>query len=279
MECAHCGRVLGTAARPAPATPSQLLSLGWKELCALVVLAGATFALLYHLMPLDRYCPLLLFPLTAMTLGAVAAAGAATRPETRWRRLARVAQIMVIYLLVYGTLVMLGHAAVGIGMMYDSALTHECASKLQAMGQATRMYLADHDQRFPVGATWCDALAPYVGSERMPDPAREYYLVHSIPVEGGPPREGFGYALSGGVAAARYTDLDASYEPGVAVALFESDLGWNACGGPELLPRQPRHFGGENFAFADGHTEWVRRSRASALGWRVLVRSDSQEGP
>jgi prepilin-type processing-associated H-X9-DG protein len=35
--------------------------------------------------------------------------------------------------------------------------------------------------------------------------------------------------------------------------------GGYAAGGPELLPDEPRHLGGDHYGFADGHVEWLPR--------------------
>jgi prepilin-type processing-associated H-X9-DG protein len=50
------------------------------------------------------------------------------------------------------------------------------------------------------------------------------------------------------------------------VAIFESDRGWNAHGGPQLLPRNPRHVKGDNYGFADGHAKWYARKSEAIPG-------------
>jgi hypothetical protein len=37
--------------------------------------------------------------------------------------------------------------------------------------------------------------------------------------------------------------------------------------GPELLPDEPRHFGGDNYAFADGAFRWIPRKRSQDGEW------------
>jgi hypothetical protein len=46
------------------------------------------------------------------------------------------------------------------------------------------------------------------------------------------------------------------------VVVFESDAGKNAAGGPELLPDEPRHLGGDKYGFADGSARWLKRKPA-----------------
>ncbi len=44
------------------------------------------------------------------------------------------------------------------------------------------------------------------------------------------------------------------------VVVFESDLGCSASWGPESLVGKPRHLGGDNWGFADGHARWFPRT-------------------
>jgi len=72
------------------------------------------------------------------------------------------------------------------------------------------------------------------------------------------PHSSCAYALNPG-ALVRGTP-----EPGQArflVLIFETDAGWNAVGGPELLPDEPRHFRGDSYGFADGHVAWIPRKQ------------------
>ena len=43
--------------------------------------------------------------------------------------------------------------------------------------------------------------------------------------------------------------------------------GPRAHGGPELLPDEPRHYGGDNYGFADGHTVWLPRKKSPDGTW------------
>ncbi|MCC6446330.1 MAG: hypothetical protein IT210_23110 [Armatimonadetes bacterium] len=52
-------------------------------------------------------------------------------------------------------------------------------------------------------------------------------------------------------------------DPTDYVMLMESDLNQrNAAGDHHALAPEPRHSGGDNYAFADGHAKWIRRDRA-----------------
>jgi len=62
--------------------------------------------------------------------------------------------------------------------------------------------------------------------------------------------------------------MDASRINPQTVLIFESNGGWNAHGGPELLAA-PRHGRNKavNVAFADGHVESVSPVRLKSLRW------------
>jgi prepilin-type processing-associated H-X9-DG protein len=67
-----------------------------------------------------------------------------------------------------------------------------------------------------------------------------------------------GYAYNAALSSAMYDSLS---DAALTVVIFESDKGWNASGGPELLTDMPRHLGGDNVGFADGHAAWLGRMR------------------
>jgi hypothetical protein len=73
-----------------------------------------------------------------------------------------------------------------------------------------------------------------------------------------------GYAFN---AALDGISPDGIEDPARTVVFLESELGWNASGGPEALPDVPRHRGGDNYGFADGHDEWIKRSRFPDGTW------------
>ena len=51
------------------------------------------------------------------------------------------------------------------------------------------------------------------------------------------------------------------------VELFESDTGWNASGGPELMIGKSRHARMFVVAFADGSVQQLRESQLATLRW------------
>jgi len=101
-----------------------------------------------------------------------------------------------------------------------------CNEKMKNLAMALSMYSQDHGA-LPPGDQWCDALASYGhGMERWWFTCPER------------PDLQCGYALN---AALSGVSLEEIPEPVSTVLLFESDAGWNACGGRELLPERPRH--------------------------------------
>jgi len=120
-----------------------------------------------------------------------------------------------------------------------------CRDNTEALAQALRMYLADNDGVIPPPARWCDALTPYVSDTTvLVCPAAR--------------NQRCSFALSAALAGTKVSTVP---DPGHTVMLFESDAGWNAAGGSELLPDRPRHLGADYYVFADGHVQWMPRKK------------------
>jgi hypothetical protein len=129
-----------------------------------------------------------------------------------------------------------------------------CIQNQAALARALQLYLSEWDDEFPAPNSWCDELFPYIRESSRTAKGGPF----SCPAAAN--REG-SYALSSalsGVKASAIVEHDAS-QRGWTVAVFESDAGWNAAGGSELLPDQPRHFTGDCYIAVDGHATWVPR--------------------
>jgi hypothetical protein len=111
-----------------------------------------------------------------------------------------------------------------------------CSSHMARLRNAFFMYCNDHGGRLPPAAHWCDAVLPYVDDRS----------VFVCPVAR---NRTCSYAFNAAIAGRRWADIK---KAGRLAWLFESDGGWNAAGGPELLPQLPRHRGGEWVVRADG---------------------------
>jgi hypothetical protein len=130
-----------------------------------------------------------------------------------------------------------------------------CLSNVKNLALALQMYLADNDDAFPAAEVWCDPLVEYTNSEeRLQCPeARDLRC---------------GYAYNRALSGARRRDLA---DPATTVAIFESDVGWNAAGDASILPLAPRHLEGDTYGLADGRGLWVKREDLSLgqaeIGW------------
>ncbi|UCC69576.1 MAG: DUF4190 domain-containing protein [Armatimonadota bacterium] len=119
-----------------------------------------------------------------------------------------------------------------------------CLSNVKNISVALQMYMADYDGRLPDADDWCGNLQEYLKN----------YDVLLCPAA---KDLDCAYAYSSDLSGA---DLASFYDPPTTIVIFESDLGWNASGLPQdLLPPEPRHLGGDNFGFLDGHARWIAR--------------------
>ena len=125
----------------------------------------------------------------------------------------------------------------------------ECLSNVRNLSLSLQLYFCDNDDCFLPATNWCDVLHPYVHNREV--------KVFACPAA---PDLPCGYAFNASLSGASMLDV---YDPGQTVAFFESDRGWNAAGGPELLPYEPRHLGGNNFGYVDGHAAWVSEEAIS----------------
>jgi hypothetical protein len=136
-----------------------------------------------------------------------------------------------------------------------------CMNNMQMLTDAMRMYVAEWDDRFPRAETWCDDLVPYLPQEAEP------YLPFICPTT---PEPKSGYAFNASLSEQRRAALSKAKD---TIVLFESDQGWNAHGGPGMLPRVPRHFwagGGRGENYATAQLDW--------RGVRTLPRKQNPDG-
>jgi len=123
----------------------------------------------------------------------------------------------------------------------DPSRTSHCLSNVVNLSMVFEMYLADNGDRFPPTTNWREVKEAYLyAPEVFVCPAAPY-----LPC---------GYAFNASLVGLSSADI---HDPVRTVVIFESDRGWNAAGGPELLPEEPRHAGGHNFGYLDGHAACV----------------------
>lgn len=125
-----------------------------------------------------------------------------------------------------------------------------CVNNVQQLGLAVRIYAGDNKDQFPPAATWCDAINQAVGSEKV-------FKCNAVN-SGSRCDYAFNAKLSG---------LDINKVNPETVMLFESDGGWNANGGPELMIGNARHARTFVVAFADGSVQQLREAKLGTLRW------------
>ena len=139
-----------------------------------------------------------------------------------------------------------------LGKAQHKAQAIHCMNNVKQLNLGLIMYANDRNDQFPSGTTWCDAIMPYVKSDKP-------YLCAQ-----GKPGQRCHYAFNAKLAGQGMKDVQT---PAETVLIFETDGGWNVSGGPELLPAKPRHSNGHVVGFADGHVEFVRPDRLEKLRW------------
>ena len=111
----------------------------------------------------------------------------------------------------------------------------ECCNNVESLAIGLQMYAADFGA-FPPADSWCDKTLEYTGNRA---------------VFGCPERSDLpcGYAYNSALSELRPDEIT---DPDHTIIVFESDRGWNAAGGRELLVARPRHGGADYFGFAGG---------------------------
>jgi hypothetical protein len=125
-----------------------------------------------------------------------------------------------------------------------------CVNNEKQLALAVRIYSGDNGNHLPPAATWCDAINVAVGSSR----------VFQCPATTAGGRCGYAYNT-------KLDGLDASRVNPNTVMIFEADSGWNANGGPELMPGRARHSRVFVVAFADGSVHQLRENQLGTLRW------------
>jgi hypothetical protein len=133
----------------------------------------------------------------------------------------------------------------------EKAQTINCVNNLKQLGLAVRLYNGDNNDRFPAATKWCDAIMVNSGSPK----------IYHCPADADANRQS-GYCFNTNLAGME----EASVDP-TTVMLFESDAGWNASGGKELMITKPRHGKVYVVCFADGSVQQVPASQLANLKW------------
>lgn len=130
------------------------------------------------------------------------------------------------------------------------AQTITCVNNLKQLGLAVRLYSGDNNDLYPMATNWCDAILPEAGTPKI-------YLC-----PGDSSRARSGYAFNAALSGMREADVAPD-----TVMIFESDSGWNASGGKELLVKPSRHYKTYVIGFADGSVQQIQEARLAQLRW------------
>jgi prepilin-type processing-associated H-X9-DG protein len=133
---------------------------------------------------------------------------------------------------------------VWVGAQRDQAAERRsCQSNLKQLSTALLMYMQDYDERFPPADRWTPNLQPYIKNNS----------VYKCPSDPKP----HGYAMNKNLSRGSLADVE---RPAEITALFESNLHRpSANGTATAVAKPPRHMGGNNYAFIDGHVKWLDR--------------------
>jgi hypothetical protein len=170
-----------------------------------------------------------------------------TTPPGAWRRVMRIGWTIIAVAVVavvayYGTRIVSDTLYV--------RRTSTCALHMTNLGRAILTYSDEYGGALPFAEHWCYLVLPYVrGRSEFVCPAAH--------------NRNCSYALNTAVSGLRRVDIENAED---LVLLFESDAGWNAAGGPELLPALPRHHGGERVFYVGGSGGWQARLHAKGPG-------------
>jgi hypothetical protein len=132
------------------------------------------------------------------------------------------------------------------------AQTINCLNNVKQLTLGVMVYANANGDQCPPADTWCDAIRKNVGSEKV------FLCAAASP--GSRCHYAFNRKL-GGLSTAKITN------PARTVMIFESDSGWNASGGSELMTQRSRHGRTWVVGFADGHAEALTESRLAQLVW------------
>jgi prepilin-type processing-associated H-X9-DG protein len=128
-----------------------------------------------------------------------------------------------------------------------------CVSNLRQLSTAMLMYNQDYDEMYPPAERWSPGILPY----------HKNTSILNCPADTGKPSYAMNRNLSMG-SIAKVT------RPADWILLFESNLHKpNAAGTKEAVANPPRHNGGNNWAYADGHVKWLKQGSAVDFGKKI----------
>ena len=122
----------------------------------------------------------------------------------------------------------------------DMAMQASCASNLKHIALATSLYAEDYDGRLPQKTNWSDCMESRLKSTQ----------ILKCPADDGKSR--CSYSINSQLNGESISSIK---KPDTTLLYFDSKRGWNSSS--PISSAEPRHAGGSNFAFVDGHVKWM----------------------
>ena len=138
-------------------------------------------------------------------------------------------------------------------------------NNLKWLGVMMRTYADDNRGVYPT-VQLCDILL--TNKEDLGDTHLDIAKLLHCPVS--PKSERCSYALNGQLVGVK----DWSKVSPDTVLLFDSDVGWNAVGGPEIAA--VRHYKGLNIARVDGSADQIQLENFSKLRWNPYTNTSAR---
>jgi hypothetical protein len=134
-----------------------------------------------------------------------------------------------------------------------------CGSHMAGLGKAITSYAQENDGNYPDPEKWCDQLLNSGNAKVRDFLCLPDYTIRFLMFSFSRPKPGKGkchYAMNVNCKPDSARDT---------VLLFETTLGWNKHGGPELLTSDNHDGEGCNILFNDKHVKFVKRPKE--LNW------------
>jgi hypothetical protein len=128
------------------------------------------------------------------------------------------------------------------------AVEINCVNNTRQLAMTALIYAGAHTNQLPAASNWCECLMPFAASTN----------ILQCPATNEP----CGYAFNTNLSGMNIGRINPR-----TVLFFESDAGWDASGGPEVMIQQPRHSRDFVVVFVDGHTEMINAARLDQLRW------------
>ncbi len=138
------------------------------------------------------------------------------------------------------------------------AMAHQinCVNNMKQLALAVRIYTGDNRDRYP-NDQWCDLiLTNEIGTSNYLTNIPNAFHCPSTPK-----KQKSSYAMNRQLVGIKDTDQIALD----TVLLFESDAGWNAVGGPEILAKH--HYHSLNVVLVDGSVQQIQEKDIPNLRW------------